>query len=443
VLTLIGLSAIGFSTARDFKWRSASSAVLGTSLLLYASDLLTKSAVDLHSTSWFGHLLAIGQTFGVVSFGIGVVASFLSQSTTAVALVAAVSSGSGLIGLNEGLLIVYGGNVGSTLARMLLTRSQTGVAMQVTRFQDGFKIAGGLLFVLLFYLESSAHVPLVRAFLLSVSSHTQVQLALGNSLLNSSMAILTTVYGSRLARVLARRWPASAGEDIAIAEFVTEDAMTDPQTAVDLFGKEQTRILSAMRHYLEIARPGGGGAIADAPAIHRRFLTLFREINLCYDTLVTRHVPTDTVERFSNVQGRQKLVELIEDSVCQLATAAYQARDGKLGQVAVAFIEALDFFLLSAADALASLDRQNARLLQAICSDRSETMIGLRNAYVAPSQDLSKNEKALLLQLTTLFERIVWMLQRFGVLLEQLAETEQFEVSLDAVAHVAIPPEPA
>jgi hypothetical protein len=44
-------------------------------------------------------------------------------------------------------------------------------------------------------------------------------------------------------------------------------------------------------------------------------------------------------------------------------------------------------------------------------------MGSIRNLYLAPDQALSQDEKALLLRLTNLFERVVWMMQRYSDLL--------------------------
>ena len=44
-------------------------------------------------------------------------------------------------------------------------------------------------------------------------------------------------------------------------------------------------------------------------------------------------------------------------------------------------------------------------------------MASLRNMHLAPEHALTADEKALLLRLTNLFERIVWMIQRYADLL--------------------------
>ena len=48
--------------------------------------------------------------------------------------------------------------------------------------------------------------------------------------------------------------------------------------------------------------------------------------------------------------------------------------------------------------------------------------------YLAPDQSLSTPERALLLRLTTLFERIVWMVQRYAELLLRNIDPQSQEV---------------
>ena len=63
------------------------------------------------------------------------------------------------------------------------------------------------------------------------------------------------------------------------------------------------------------------------------------------------------------------------------------------------------------------LDRDRAQFVFDLSSDRGDMMGGIRNLYLAPDQALTADEKALLLRLTNLFERVVWMLQRYADLL--------------------------
>jgi phosphate:Na+ symporter len=114
---------------------------------------------------------------------------------------------------------------------------------------------------------------------------------------------------------------------------------------------------------------------------------------------------------------------LVEDSLHQLAFSVQSvARGAKINTLTSNFVESLDLFLMLTSDAAVSLGREDITMLQDVCGDRSEMMGRIRNLYLAPEQELPPAEKALLLKLTTLFERIVWMLRRYAGLLEQNLE---------------------
>src|SRR5690349_18088485 len=91
--------------------------------------------------------------------------------------------------------------------------------------------------------------------------------------------------------------------------------------------------------------------------------------------LVGQHLDAETSERLGNVQGRQKLLELIEDSLLQLATSLRASPpSAKLESLSGNFIEALDFLMMFAGDAARTLDRDRAQFLFDLTSDRGEMM---------------------------------------------------------------------
>ena len=79
-----------------------------------------------------------------------------------------------------------------------------------------------------------------------------------------------------------------------------------------------------------------------------------------------------------------------------------------------------------------TLDRGRADFLFDLTSDRGEMMGSIRSLHMAPSQPLSADERAFLLRLTNLFERIVWMLQRYAELLVKNVEADE---PADAPSH--------
>jgi phosphate:Na+ symporter len=419
VLFAVGVAGIAFSLTSEFRWRSVVSIALGVALLLYGSNLVTAAASDVEQANWFSRFLSSWYGSTTMAFGIGALASFATQSTATVALISVALANAGLLEMDEAITMIYGANLGSTLMRMLYTKGITGAPRQVSRFQDLFKIVGTALFVLLFYVEEHFDIPLVQELVRRTIPSLPLQLATVNLIFNGTMAVLAVMFASPIERFVLRTWPPSPVEDLSTPKYATHDGLGDPATAIDLLEKEQMRIIKRTRDYLALVRPHTPETFKFNPgSLHRSFSLLFREIEHFYVALVGRHVDEATSERLGNVHGRQELLILVEDSLCQLSVSAEAIPSGgKLEPLVENFAEALDFLLMFAGDAARTLDRDRAQFVFDLSSDRGEMMGGIRSLYLAPDQALAADEKALLLRLTNLFERVVWMLQRYADLL--------------------------
>ena len=322
VLYLVGLSGIVYSLTSEFRWRSLTSIALGLGLLLYGSDLMTLGAAGIEKSPWFREFVRAGHGSSAESFLLGTLASFLAQSTTAVALITVALSGSGLLSLPDAMMMVYGANLGSTLIRILLSHGRTGTGRQISGFQDLFKTAGAALFVGLYYLEYVGHVPLFGALVTRISRHLPLQVALINLCFNGTMFVVGILVASPVGRYLVRSWPPSTVEDLSVPKYINHDALGEPETAIDLLEKEQGRVAARLRDHLELLRPEGDLARrVDSPSLHRGFLTLFGEIDHYYNALVGKHLAAKTSERLSNVHGRINLLAMVEDSLHQLAAS--------------------------------------------------------------------------------------------------------------------------
>jgi phosphate:Na+ symporter len=425
VLYLLGISGIAYSLTSEFRWRSFTSIALGLGLLLYGSDLMTLGASAIEQSAWFREFIRAGHGSSAEAFMLGTLASFLAQSTTAVALITVALSGAQVLSLPDAMMMVYGANLGSTLIRILLSHGRTGTGRQISGFQDLFKTAGAALFVGLYYAEYVGHVPLFGALVSRISSHLPLQVALINLFFNLTMVVLASAVLRPVERLLLRTWPISTVEDLSVPKYVNHDALGEPETAIDLLEKEQGRVAARLRDHLDLLRRDAASGRKVGPIeLHKAFLALFGEVDHFYNALVGRHLASKTAERLSNVHGRLSLLVMVEDSLHQLVMSVQGVRGAKITALTSNFVESLDLFLMLTTDAAVSMSREDISMLQEICGDRSDMMGRIRNLYLAPEQELPPSEKAVLLKLTTLFERVVWMLRRYAGLLEQNLEAE-------------------
>jgi phosphate:Na+ symporter len=421
VLWVLSISGIAFSFSREMRWRIIWGVVLGVGLLFYGINLLKDNAEGLRHYLWFQAIMEEAHTSFALTLVVGTVLSFLTQSTTAVTLIAVTLVPSGLLGPSETMMIIYGGNLGSTFARMILASGLKGSARQVGRFQDLFKIAGTALFVLLFYVEMYTSLPMVKALVESLSAHVATQMALVNLVYNLVMAVVFSLSLRPTLRLLDHYWPATAEEDFAKVQYIYTQALDNPETALDLVDKEQTRLIARLPNYLDLLRDDvDKKSQPDCRALHSSFVLLSREVETYCKAMVDMQHAAPVSERLINVQSRLSLIEFLEDSVHQLVTTVSQASySPKLAALIQNFVEALDFLLLTASEAASTANADDATLLGSLCADRGELMGNIRKLYLSSEQDMLPQEKSLLLSLTSLFERIVWIVRRLAGLLEK------------------------
>ena len=89
----------------------------------------------------------------------------------------------------------------------------------------------------------------------------------------------------------------------------------------------------------------------------------------------------------------------------------------KAAQLCAAIVEVLDTMFQTMLAAAETGDRDELALLAAMTADRGETMERIRKKYLATEEEVTAEDRALILHVTHGFERIVWSLARYGELL--------------------------
>jgi phosphate:Na+ symporter len=427
ILYCLGLSAMAFAFSGGVRWRPLCGVFLGVSLLFFGIHDMKSGAAGLQTVGWFQEVLDQARSFHLLALAAGALLAFLTQSTTAVAFLAVTLGHAGFFHLDQTMMFVYGGNVGSTFARMILASGLKGSGRQIGHFQDLFKIAGMALFVLLFYLEMYGGIPLVKAFVSLLSGQLETQAALVNLLCNLVPAVLVAPLLGPTQRFLDRCWPATDDEDFAKLKYLHPQALGDPETALDLVEKEQTRLLERLPEFAGALRPpGAADRLTNPRALHHAFLLLFREVDWYLTSLVRLHLSRATSDRLTNVHDRHEVIGFLEETVHEMVAAVGLSPPAPpLVPLVRNITEALHFLLTTLADAVTTLDPEEAELLSALFADRGEVLGKMRSLYLSSEQGISPQDRLLLLGLTSHFDRVVWLLRRFTELLRQ---NRQFQV---------------
>jgi phosphate:Na+ symporter len=419
ILYLVGLAGAAFAFDRMNK-NHAAGAVFGIGMLFYGIELMKVGAEPLKNQPWLLSLLnGNGQSY-ILALASGAIFSFVTQSSTAVSILAIGLAQTGLLGPFSTMMALYGANVGSTFARMVLSSALKGSVRQLTAYQDLLKISGAILFVFLLYLEAIEGIPLVRALVERLATRIDQQMAFVFLLFNLTTAVIFTVLQPAILRLLQWWLPADEQEDLSKPQFLYDEALSEPATALDLIEKEQLRLAKRLRAYSAAMRAGPASKERqEALRVHTPFAAVASRVEQFQHDLVNQQLGPDETERLTKLQNRLSLIVYLEDSLKALTAATESvALDGHLGELLSTFVEGLDFVMLTLIEALEAGGAEPLALLVQITEDRGDLMERIRQDYLADEGSVGTADRAVLLQVTSVFERVIWMTQRLARLID-------------------------
>ena len=419
ILYLIGLAGAAFAFDRSHKNHSLG-AIFGIGMLFYGIEMMKTGVEPLKNLPWFAEALSGNHESFLLVFAGGAAFSFITQSSMAVSILVIGIAQTGLLGPYPTMMAIYGANVGSTFSRMLLSSGLKGSVRQLTVYQDLFKVVGAAIFVSLLYLEAMGGIPLVHALVGLLSARVERQMAFVFLLFNLITAILFSLFRPSIVQLLQWWLPADKQEDLSKPEFLYDQALNEPATALDLIDKEQLRLTKRLRSYPEAMRTGPNSAErAEALRVHVPFAAVVGRIEHFLHDLVNRQLGPDETERLTKLQNRLSLLVYLEDSLRVLTTTTESVpMDGRLGAVVSSLVEGLDFVLLTLIEALEPGGGESLEMLIQITGDRGNLMERIRQDYMADEGSIVSTDRTVLLQATSIFERIIWMTQRLARLLD-------------------------
>jgi len=422
VLLLLGLSGICYAFEKPARFHHALGALFGISLLFLGLSMISTGTAPFAEYPGFKSLLLTLKDSYILIFVIGGILAFISQTAIGIIIIAITMTNAGIFTMDQTLMIIYGVHAGSSITTYVLSSSLKGSAKQSVMAQVLFNLFGVVIFVAAFYIELYTDIPLVKGFVSLLSGDIKHQAALVVLLFNFLIPfilsfILTPFYG-----ILNHFWPPLEEEALSKIKFIHEHAADDPETAILLIEKEILRLLRRIPLYLDMIRPGIKEGTVTLDTYHNAFGEVSSEIQLFITDVFHKSLNLSTSETLLNVQNRHTLVASLEDNVYGLCkTLEGKTEGGESGRLVMNIVESLDAIFLTAIEASESGDGDDLDILITLTSDRGQLMEKIRRIYLSSEKDLSPEERSLILYITNLFERSVWMLGRYGMYLDQNA----------------------
>ncbi|MBF0392061.1 MAG: Na/Pi cotransporter family protein [Alphaproteobacteria bacterium] len=420
ILFLVAIAGLAhyLDLDRSARWRHVVGALLGLGLLFLGLDLLKQGAQPLRGLEITREFVAFSAQSHLIAVIIGTLLSLVAQSSATVSIIAVALVSSGILGIEQTILIIYGAGLGSGLSVWFLSSNLAGRQRQIANLQVACKAIGALILIPLIEIELKFGVPLVLALVRSVSADPVAQAAYVYLVLQVVSALAVTAFQGPLMAVLERASPPTREEELSRPRFIYELALDEPETALELAEREQSRLARFLIDMLDSIRAEEAGR-TDRPdylAVHLAGRTLAAEIDGFLAELMERGPGGHALERTTRVQTRNQVLLDLLDTVRDLVQAIDAGTVGpSLGPLTHAIVEALHTALTSMGEDGEAYDELGREVLLAMTGDRSAAMESVRRGLLENRQ-LGRAEQDLLFSLTSLFERGVWLIRRHVLL---------------------------
>jgi hypothetical protein len=228
---------------------------------------------------------------------------------------------------------------------------------------------------------------------------------------------LSQLYRARMAakRLLAKPELEARGPELARPQFLSDECLADPGTALGLVEREQERVAELLPACLPSEAATASGI--DTEVANNAVTRLLDEIDRFLAILQTKYPSNEELRHISNLQSRDETLRSAHVALGELNQLMLNAAEGRPHELAIVLSEALAGLLLYTGDAARTREAPDIDLLFKMTDDRSGLVENIRQRSIASMADGNVVDPRPIYAITALYERIVWHLHRYAALL--------------------------
>jgi phosphate:Na+ symporter len=417
ILILVGFSGILFGFDKGSKKENLYAALFGISLLLFGFSELKSGSQPLAQMDSIKYLFAYAKDSFIISFFIGAFLRFIIHSSTTITVLIMTISHAGLIGLDQVIVMIFSIGIGEAVSLYFLSSGVKGVAKELVIFKIIESIATSLLLVTMSFIEWNWHIPLIKNLVLSLGSNLEQQTAFAFLIARVVPVLFFPFLYDMTYRLLIKISPPTVEENMSGVHFISEQSLTDVSTALILVEKEQFRIFERFAQYIDNIRTEmQDQEVCGYHIIRNSNAVLLKEIDVFLKRIIDLNLSYSNSEIYILLQKRQANLKSIDDAAFDFVDSVSQNRHvgGGLDELIQNSAESLHLNFITAFEATQSKDPLDISLLLSITADKGPLMEKIRKFHLEENSDLSQESKAVILYMTELFQRTVWLIHSWA-----------------------------
>lgn len=423
ILYFLALTGITFSQDRKNRKPELLRSLLGLALLLYGFAMVKSSAMEMSQLPGVHDVIEFCSSSYIMPFIAGVLLRAFTQSSSAVAILAIPLLMSGVFSFEQCMMMIFGTAMGSASTDLILSSGVKGIPKQMVYYKAASDITISLFLPLLMFVEMKTGIPLLRKLLERLGPDENTQIALVFLTVKILPVVTIPLSYKFLRKAVDSFSPPTKEENLSKPKFINDSFLEGPDSAIPLVAAESSRIVGRLPYYLEYIRKERREPSYSADSIHRSAADLDREIKSFSTELFRQSMSKETTLKLLSVEKRHGLALALDDTVFEFLAAARKLRGNeRTSSLLSNIVEGLHAILLTARDAAKTGDQSDVELLFDMTRDRRGLVENMRLLYA----DSHENENASLFadvyRFTDLYQRTVWLLNRWAVSMRSLSD---------------------
>lgn len=413
LLALVGACYYG-GLHENERWRDVIGVALAAGLLFMGLLIIKHGAAELRHASWVHEAIGYARGHLLLMLLVGTVLTVLVQSSATITVIAATLLGSNLLAFDQTVMLVFGSSLGSGLSVCLIGGSLRGAGRTLVIIQAGVKALGVFVLLPLIALEQRTGWPGLLHLLRHISGAPSQQIAGLYVVLQVLPAGIATLFSAPLLRWAQRVTPADPAEELGRPLYLFPQAADEPETALDLVHREHARVVARLPSLLDPLRPNEIAAPAWAPDVLRKATDILLDrIDVFLTELGPRCQSHHALERLVATRSRQNLLRMLLTQSCDwIDLLAPGFSDPELDAWRDRLVEGMHSTMSVLADHAADAPDLYDVMLT-LTSDRSTLMRRMRSDMLQQHGEIDPETRDRLLGATSLFERIIWLMNRY------------------------------
>ncbi|MCB2045649.1 MAG: Na/Pi cotransporter family protein [Novosphingobium sp.] len=423
VLFLLATAAIPVAFERPKAILKGASAAFGLALILFGLRMMSTSARKLAETDLLAGPLLLLQNSLTLCFCFGLALTCLTQSQLAAMLIILASAQSGIFGVEQALLLMIGAQAGHSLLTYATGMQFRGQSRQVVLGEVMFNVPAVLIFLVPFMLDQALTGGQGQQWIyerlgLPAGTYAAVMVLAVNFLAPLLLTLLLAPYHALCVRLA----PPRGDETLSRPRYLRHEVEESAVATLMLAEKEQLRLLRRLPVYCDALRDLPANRDEASPADHyAAFAMVAGAIDQAHARLVAQVMTTADTEWLLNQQKRQELLGGIHEACHDLYTVASNIGSA-IRPLRATIVETLDTLLLTTIEGMANRDVHELSLVERMTSSQGTTMERIRKKYLSMSHELSDEDRARILKITSIFERAAWSIRTFALALSASSE---------------------